>query len=107
LSQLVKYLTMLFDQYWRGLQVVHLRNGSQGILCIGLIGYDLPREVAYALVLAALQCKLSRLKLRAVVRSLSENELSVRIRQWCDWGTRDHGGSRHSRRRCGHGDGGW
>ncbi len=88
LSQLLKHLAMLCDQDWRRLQMVHLRNGSQGILCIGLIGYNLPRKIAHTLVLAMLQCKLRRLKLRSVVRSLSENELCIRIRQWCDWGAR-------------------
>ncbi len=39
LNQLRKHLTMLFGQNSRVLQVVHLRNGSQRILCIGVISY--------------------------------------------------------------------
>ena len=58
LCQLPKHMTMLLCQNCLALKTVHLRDRSQCILRIGVIGYDLPREIAYALVLAVWQCKL-------------------------------------------------
>lgn len=96
-SQLRKHLTMLFGHTCGYLKMVHLRNGSQVILCIGVIGYQFPCKIADTLIPAVLQGKLSRLKLCRIVLCLGENELRISIRQWCDRTARDHCGGTYAR----------